>query len=231
MKILVVEDDHSISEVVRKGLQAESHVVDTVDNGTDGSFMARTYEYDTIVLDHALPGKNGITICKDVRGCGKNTPILFLSVTGDSETKVQALDSGADDYMTKPFSLSELYSRIKAINRRHSPVMHTELVVHDLTLDPKTHQVFRNGRRVSLTGKEFSLLEYMMRNKSVVLSRTMIMEHVWTVDSDPFSNTVEAHIRNLRKKINISRKPDLIANIAGHGYIIDEPSRLAQYRR
>ncbi len=231
MKILIVEDDPLVSNIVRLGLQAKSHIVDAVDNGTDGSFMGRTYEYDTIILDHALPGKNGITVCKDIRGSGKNTPIIFLSVNGDTETKVMALESGADDYMTKPFSSSELHSRIKAVTRRNSPAEETKLTVHDLTLNLQTHQALRNKKRIFLTQKEFALLEYMIRHKGIILSRTMIMEHVWTADSDPFSNTVEAHISNLRKKINTDKKQDLIANITGHGYVIDEPIKLAQYKR
>ena len=231
MKILVIEDDKSISDIISLSLTGQSHIVDVVDNGTEGSFMGRTYEYDTIILDHALPGKNGLTVCKDIRGSGKTTPIIFVSMTGDTDTKVLALDSGADDYMTKPFSPSELHSRIKAIRRRNPLVSDVELKVHDLTLDLRTRQAQRKNKRILLTQKEFALLEYMIRHKGIVLSRAMIMEHVWTADSDPFSNTIEAHISNLRKKIHIDKQPDLIANITGHGYIIDEPNKLSSYRR
>ena len=226
MKILAIEDDPSVAEMLRIGLQSDTHAVDIIDNGTEGSFMARSYDYDMIILDHALPGKNGITVCKDIRGNGKDTPIIFLSVTGDTETKVLALNSGADDYMTKPFSMSELQSRVKAVKRRTPIVKSAELRVHDLVLDTMFHQAIRGDKRISLTKKEFSLLEYMIRNKGMVLSRALMMEHVWTAESDPFSNTVEAHIRNLRKKLNIGRKPNLIANIPGHGYLIDTPENL-----
>jgi DNA-binding response OmpR family regulator len=231
MKMLLIEDDRSMADIVRRGLQAESHVVDVADNGSEGSFMGRTYEYDMIILDHALPGKNGVTVCKDIRGSGKDTPIIFLSVNADATTKVLALDSGADDYVTKPFSASELHARIKAVTRRNAPIAAKELSVHDLALDLNTRQAIRGSARIFLTQKEFALLEYMIRHQGVILSRALIMEHVWSADSDPFSNTVEAHISNLRKKINIGKRPDLIANITGHGYIIDSPDHLAIYRR
>jgi two-component system, OmpR family, copper resistance phosphate regulon response regulator CusR len=231
MKILIIEDDPSIAEMLQCMLTADTHAVDVAENGNDGSFMARTYEYDLIILDHALPGKNGITVCKDIRGIGKMIPILFLSVTHDPKTKVLALDSGADDYMTKPFSISELRARIKALTRRAPIVTQNILSLHDLVLDPSLHQAVRGETKISLTKKEFALLEYMLRNKSVILSRANLMEHVWNADSDPFSNTVEAHIRNLRKKINGLNFPNLIANIPGHGYIIDTPEKLLKLNR
>jgi two-component system OmpR family response regulator len=231
MKILVIEDDPSVAEMLRIGLQADTHAVDIIDDGTEGSFMARNYDYDMIILDHALPGKNGVTITKDIRGKGKDTPIIFLSITGDPEAKILALESGADDYVTKPFSMSELRSRVKAVKRR-TPITKIEsLEIHDLVLDTQFHQAIRDKKRIPLTKKEFSLLEYMIRNKGTVLSRALLMEHVWSADSDPFSNTVEAHIRNLRKKINAGNKPNLIANIPGHGYVIDTPDHLAQLGR
>lgn len=227
MKILVIEDDPSITNMLRIGLEPDVHAIDVADNGNDGSFLGRTYEYDAILIDHALPGKNGITVCKDLRGIGKTTPILFLSVTTDTETKILALESGADDYITKPFSLSELRARIRAVVRRAPTTRLIELKVDDLVLNPRLHYAVRNGKQIRLTKKEFALLEYMIRNQGVILSRSMLMEHVWTADSDPFSNTVEAHIRNLRKKINAGNCHDLIANIPGHGYVIDTREHLA----
>ncbi len=221
MKILIVEDDPSVSETLRGGLTAESHTVDTADNGNEGSFLGRSYDYDAIIMDQALPGKNGMTVCREIRSSGKATPIIFLSITGDTEAKVAALESGADDYMTKPFSISELRSRIRAVARRAPTVRQSELRVHDLVLDPSRHLAKRGGKDIRLTNKEFALLEYMMRNQGLLLSRAVIMEHVWTADSDPFSNTVEAHMRNLRKKINTGNKRDLIVNMPGHGYIME----------
>jgi len=232
MKILIVDDDPSMLDMLRIGFQTDAHAVDVADNGNDASFMARTYEYDIILLDHALPGKNGLVVCKDIRGLGKTTPIIFISVDGDAESKVQALDNGADDYMTKPFSLAELRSRIQAILRRAPVVKKVELKVHDLVLDCRLHYAIRKGKQIHLTKKEFALLEYMIRNQGVILSRTMIMEHVWTAESDPLSNTVEAHMRNLRKKIcPAGSKHNLIANIPGHGYIMDTPEHLAVFAR
>jgi two-component system OmpR family response regulator len=222
MKILVVEDDPAIADVLRGGLMSDAHAVDIAKDGKDGSFLARSYEYDAIILDHALPIKNGITVCKEVRAIGKTTPIIFLSITGDADTKVAALESGADDYVTKPFSMAELRSRIRAVARRAPVMRQTELRMHDLTLDPGRRFATRGGKSIHLTRKEFSLLEYMMRNPGTVLSRALIMEHAWTADNDPFSNTVEAHMRNLRKKLNAGNKRDLIKNLPGHGYIMEK---------
>jgi two-component system OmpR family response regulator len=222
MKILVVEDDKAVAEMLRVGLVSDAHAVDIAENGNDGSFLGRSYEYDAIILDHALPGKDGIAVCKEIRSRGKTTPIIFLSITGDTETKVSALENGADDYVVKPFSMSELRSRIHAVARRSPTIKRTELTVNDLTLNPTRHTAQRGSEDIHLTKKEFALLEYMMQNQGVMLSRSILMEHVWTADSDPFSNTVEAHIRNLRKKINVGNKPDLITNIPGHGYIIEK---------
>ena len=221
MKILVVEDDPAIADALRGGLVSDAHAVDVAKDGKDGSFLGRSYEYDAIILDHALPGKNGMTVCKEIRAIGKTTPIIFLSITGDADTKVAALENGADDYVTKPFSMAELRSRIRAVARRAPTMRQNELRMHDLVLDPSRHFATRGGKRIQLTKKEFSLLEYMMRNLGVVLSRALIMEHVWTADNDPFSNTVEAHMRNLRKKLNEGNKQDLIKNLPGHGYIME----------
>jgi two-component system OmpR family response regulator len=231
MKILVVEDDPTISSVLKAGLESEAHVVDIAETGPEGSFLGRTYEYDTVVLDHALPGKNGLAVCREIRSAEKKTPIIFLSVEGDTDLKVQALDQGADDYMTKPFSFAELKSRIKAISRRSHHPDDEQRTVHDLILDTRSLHASRDGKLIRLTRKEFTLLEYMMRHQGIVLSRAMIMEHVWTADSDPFSNTVEAHMSNLRRKIAIGKKPDLIVNIPGQGYMMDTPLKLARFKR
>lgn len=228
MKILVVEDDPLIADALCHGLRADTHAVDVAYTGIEGSFLGRSYEYDCILLDHSLPGKNGLTVCTDIRGACKNTPIIFVSVTGDVQTKVQALENGADDYVVKPYSLAELRSRIKAVTRRTPTVRTNHLIIHDLTLDQSSHSATRGDKHIHLTKKEFALLEYLMRHQGIVLSRSTLMEHVWTADSDPFSNTVEAHIRNLRKKINVGKKKDLIANIPGHGYIMDTPEKLSR---
>ena len=228
MKVLIIEDDKATAEMIRAGLSSCSYIADVSFDGVDGSFMARSYEYDAIVLDHSLPKKNGLIVCKDIRGAGKSTPIIFLSGLDAVETKIEALEHGADDYMTKPFSLSELDARLKAITRRPVHIQEHILKVHDLTLDTQTHVVMRDGKNIHMTRKEFGLLEYIMKHKGIVLSRSLIIEHVWSADNDPFSNTVEAHLRNLRKKINFGNKPDLIRNLPGRGYIIDSPEHLAR---
>ena len=229
MKILIIEDDPHIAELIRGALVSETHTVEIARDGADGSFLARSFEYDLIILDYALPKKNGIFVCKEVRDSGRTTPIIFLSVTEDVETKVRALEAGADDYMTKPFLFRELNARIMALSRRPSVLSKPILRIHDLVLDTEKHIVLRANQKIRPTKKEFSLLEYLMRNPGKILSRAVIMEHVWTADSNPFSNTIEAHIRNLRKKINFGNHPDLIVNIPGRGYIIDSPANLKRF--
>ncbi|MFA6315034.1 MAG: response regulator transcription factor [Candidatus Paceibacterota bacterium] len=221
MKILIIEDDLRTANVVRDGLKADDHTVEIASDGAEGSFMARTFEYDAIVLDYSLPKKNGLEVCREVRLAGRTTPILFLSIVDDSDTKIAALNQGADDYMTKPFQLLELYARIRAVTRRPAIINKTCVSVDDLSIDTDRHIVLRGTTRIRMTRKEFNLLEYLMKNTGRVLSRALLMEHVWTADSNPFSNTVEAHIRNIRKKICINHRPDLIANIPGRGYVID----------
>jgi two-component system OmpR family response regulator len=221
MKILVVEDDADIAENLRNDLSSSGHTVELASDGADGSFLARSYDFDLIILDYSLPKKNGLQVCGEIRSAHRDTPILFLSINDDTDIKVAALEAGADDYITKPFSLKELNARIKAVKRRPRELKGSQLSVGDLALDPDRHQVTRAGKHVHLTRKEFNLLEYLMRNQGILLSRAMIMEHVWTADSDPFSNTVESHLRNVRMKINVGRSHDLIANIPGRGYVID----------
>jgi two-component system copper resistance phosphate regulon response regulator CusR len=220
MKILIVEDDKDIAELVRCGLAAELHTAEIAPDGAEGSFLARSYEYDVIVLDYSLPKKDGLIVCKEIRGAGKLTPIIFLSVNDDTDIKVSAFNYGADDYLTKPFSFAELYARIQAITRRTPTAKRPVLKIGDLILDTNKHQVKRNGKEIHLTRKEFGILEYLILNQGTIVSRAILMEHVWTADSDPFSNTVEAHIRNLRRKINRENKPDLITNIPGRGYMM-----------
>ena len=226
MKILVVEDDKDTAQMVKNGLSSQNHTVEVAVDGANGSFLGRSYDYDAIILDNSLPLKNGLTVCKEIRAAGKSTPIIFVTVNDDQETKLKAFEQGADDYMTKPFSLDELNARLRAIARRPAIVSNDTLTVFDVALDTDKHIVFRGGKPVHVTQKEFTLLEYFMKNVGVILSRAMLLEHVWTADSNMFSNTVEAHIRNLRKKINAGNKANLIINIPGRGYVIDTPDNL-----
>lgn len=222
MKILLIEDDIVTADSVKAGLLPIGWTVDHAADGAEGSFMARSYEYDVILLDYSLPKKDGLAVCKEIRSAGKTSPIIFLSITGSTDTKVLALEHGADDYMTKPYSLAELMARIRAVTRRPSGIQEPIIRVGDLELDSKTSTASRNGRVLRLTKKELSLLEFLMKNAGTVVSRPLIMERVWSAESDPFSNTVEAHIRNLRKKLNEGGLPDPIRNIQGRGYVIDK---------
>jgi len=228
MKVLVVDDDLRLAETVKNSLSAYSHTVEISPDGADGSFLARSYDYDAIVLDYALPKKDGLSVCREIRSAGKSTPILFLSNTDDVDTKITAFKVGADDYVTKPVSLEELRVRLDAILRRSPQIRNSILKVADLALDQNMHTVIRNKKPIHLTRKEFHMLEYFMKNIGKVLTRPQIMEHVWTADSNPFSNTVEAHIRNLRMKINAGGMPNLIANVPGRGYTIDTPENLTR---
>jgi len=231
MKVLIVEDDANTAKVVKDSLAAYSHTVEISDNGSDGLFMAKSYDYDAILLDNSLPGKDGLSVCREIRAAGKNTPIIFMSVDGETDTKLQAFKNGADDYITKPFALDEVRARLDAVTRRTATVKEAALSIADLSIDLNDHTVSRDSRPIHLTRKEFSMLEYFMRNQGKVLSRAQLMEHVWTADGNPFSNTVEAHISNLRNKLNASNKGNLIANIPGQGYVLDTPDKIIRITR
>ena len=226
MKILIVEDDRDTANMIKIGLNSDSHTVEIANDGAEGSFLARSYPYDAVVLDYSLPKKDGLKVCSEIRSMGKITPIIFLSSTDDISVKILALSKGADDYMTKPFSIQELQARIIALTRRSLKINEPIIKVGDITVDTNKQTVHRKSRLLHLTRKEFNLLEYMAKNTGTVLSRAVILEHVWTSDNDPLSNTVEAHIRNLRKKLNINRGRDMIMNIQGRGYIMDSPENL-----
>ncbi len=222
MKILFVEDDKYIAQMVQKGLGAFGYTVETAEDGQEGGFLARSYDYDLVILDNSLPKKSGLTICKEIRASGRSTPIIFLSINTDTDTKVAALEAGADDYMTKPFSMSELHARIKAMLRRPKELRKdNNIKVGKLVLDTNKQTTTLDNKDVPLTRKEFGVLEDLVRNVDTIMSRSSIMEHVWTADSDPFSNTVEAHIRNIRKKLNSVNEKEIIINMPGRGYIIN----------
>ncbi len=222
MRILIVEDEHRIANTIKKGLEQERYAVDVAYNGTNGFDLASTEEYDLIILDLLLPEMDGITICKELRKNRIHTPILMLTAKGQIQDKVLGLDSGADDYLTKPFSFEELLARIRALTRRPKPSFNSTLTVADLHLDPKLFQVERDGKIIKLTNKEFSLLEYLMRNADKTLTKDKIISHVWNYDADILINTVEVYIRNLRKKIDapFKNKKPFIQTIRGFGYKI-----------
>lgn len=218
VRILIIEDERRILDFLKAGLEGEAFVVDTAEDGEKGLFLATTNEYDLIILDNILPKKTGLEVCQQVREAGVHTPILVLSVKSEVSTKAKLLNAGADDYLIKPFSLEELLARIRALLRRPKQIQSESLRIDDLILDTKRHTVQRGKKEIYLARKEFMLLEYLMRNEGVVLSRGMIMEHVWDMDVDPFSNTIESHILSLRKKIDLPGKKKLIHTVPGIGY-------------
>ena len=217
MRLLIIEDDKEISDFLKMGLEAESFIVDTAFDGERGSYFARCEVYDAILLDYALPKKDGFQICQELRTAGISTPIIMISVKSEAPLRVGLLNLGADDYLIKPFSFEELLARVRAILRRSPLLKSSILCLGDLTLDPSAQRTIKGRREIYLTRKEFILLEYLLSNKGRVVSRGMILEHVWNRESDPFSNTIEAHILNLRKKID-SGKKKLIHTVPGRGY-------------
>ena len=226
MRILVVEDDDDIRDFIKMGLESELYVVDTASNGEQGSYIARTNEYDVIILDLSMPKKDGFAVCSDIRKNNNSVPIIILSVIFDPMTKIRLLNAGADDYVTKPFSFHELLARIRAVIRRPHVILPDFMEVGDITLDTLRQRVTKTGKVIYLTRKEFSLLEFLMRHPGIVISRSMIMEHVWNADTDPFSNTIEAHILNVRRKIDSNSSQKFIHTVPGRGYkfeLVDTP--------
>ncbi len=221
MRILLVEDDEQILTSLRIRLKSEGFSVDTEKDGIRGSFLARTNNYDVIILDYLLPRKNGAKICQEIRSRGTITPIIMISVQTEIPTRVELLNLGADDYVTKPFPFEELMARIRAVLRRPASLKEDILSIDNLTLDSARARVTRGGKKIKLTRKEFALLEYMLRHQGAVLSRGTLMEHVWDIHGDLFSNTIETHILNLRKKIDQPGAKKLIHTISGRGYKID----------
>lgn len=221
MRILLIEDNEDVRNSLKMSLEAESFIVDTSCDGHHGSYTARTNEFDLIILDISLPKKNGLEVCIEIRNAHNTTPILVLSVISDVQEKIRMLNAGADDYLTKPFSFRELLARVRALLRRPAEITDEVIQIDDLVLDSMRQKVVRGEASIYLTRKEFSLLEYLMRHKGIVVSRSMLMEHVWNAESDPFSNTIEAHILNVRKKIDKVKKRRLIHTVPGRGYKID----------
>ena len=222
MRILVVDDDKNITKFLKNALEEECFEVDLANDGDRGSYLGRVNEYDLIVLDYALPEKDGKTVCKELRENNQNAPILMLSVQSDPLTKAGLINAGADDYMTKPFSFEELLARVKALLRRPKEIKSEILQIDNLVIDTKAHTAKRGDNIISLTSKEFMLLEYLVLNKNCVVSRAKIIEHVWDMNGDIFSNTIEAHISNIRKKIDMPNEKPLIKSVSGRGYLIQE---------
>ena len=222
MRILVVEDDKKVAAFLQKGLREEQYAVDVCRNGEDAVYEAQVHPYDVIILDIMLPGKDGFTICKELRENSVLTPILMLTAKDSLEDKVIGLSEGADDYLTKPFSFEELLARIRALLRRNQDYKTGILKVDDLELDPLRRTVQRAGTPITLSGKEYALLEYLLRNKGIILSQTKIIDHVWDRNYDGTSNLINVYINHLREKIDKDAEVKLIKTVRGQGYKIDE---------
>lgn len=220
MKILLVEDEHRIAQSIKKGLEQERMAVDVAYDGIEGYDLAIDEDYDVIVLDLMLPGMSGLEICDKLRQNKKETPILILTARGQVEDKVEGLNKGADDYLTKPFAFEELIARIKALVRRPKNIKEEILKVDELSLNTNSYEVLRNKKAIRLSSKEFTLLEFLMRHPGQILSKEQIMNHVWSYETDILPNTVEVYIRNLRNKIDKGFKYPLIQTIRGFGYKI-----------
>ncbi len=221
MKILLVEDEENVASFIKKGLEEENHTVDVAVDGKEGFLKAASMEYDLLILDIMLPGVDGIDLCRLIRMKGIHTPVLMLTAKDTVEDKVRGLDSGADDYLTKPFSFEELLARIRALfRRRQFPV--EPLRCGDLKIEPITRKVTRSGKEIYLRPKEFALLECLMKNKNKVLSRTQILRDVWGYNFDPTTNVVDVHINFLREKIDRGYPTKLIHTVRGSGYMIKE---------
>lgn len=222
MRILIAEDDRPLREFLKESLVFEGFAVDTEEHGERASYIARTNDYDLVLLDNMLPGKNGSIICQELRGAGKVMPVLMMTVQADLDAKLSFFRNGGDDYIIKPFALPELIARIRALVRRPRLIVHEMLELDDLVIDVQRYRVERANKMLSLTRKEFELLEYLMRNMRITISRGMILEHVWDMHADPFSNTIETHIMNLRKKLEAGGGTRLIHTIPGRGYLLAE---------
>jgi two-component system OmpR family response regulator len=224
MRILVIEDDAETAPYIVDGLRRAGHVAEHMSDGRDGLIRAAGGDYDVIVVDRMLPGLDGLTIVKMIRSVGVKVPVLFLTARGGIDDRVEGLEAGGDDYLTKPFAFSELMARLGALTRR-PPLAQIETVlqVADLEMDLIGHRVKRGGKEIDLQPREFRLLEYLMRNVGRVVTRTMLLEKVWEFHFDPKTKIVETHISRLRAKIGRGA-PDLIQTIRGSGYVIRPPS-------
>lgn len=223
MRILLVEDNQRLNNSLKMSLAEDGYAVDAAYDGPEGKELAEMTPYDAIILDVMLPGKDGMTVCRELRQQHITTPILMLTARDAIEDRVEGLDSGADDYLVKPFAVNELRARLRALLRRDSPDKSGVLSAGDLILDPSTHTVKRGGREIDLTTKEFSLLEYFMRNPNRLITREMAETHIWNYDFEGTSNVVDVYVRRLRRKIDDPSATKLFETIRGAGYRLSIP--------
>ncbi len=218
MRILVADDDKKLCDVIKRGLEEESYAVDSVHDGEDALYYAETTPYDLIILDIMMPEKDGIDVCRSLRSKKINTSVLMLTAKDTVEDRVKGLDTGADDYLVKPFAFSELLARVRALLRRNSDSRSSSISVGDLSIDTSTHQVLWKKNMVDLTSKEYTILHYFMQNPNVVITRTMIEEHAWDYEFDSISNIVDVYIKRIRNKIDPEQGKKIIQTIRGAGY-------------
>ena len=218
MRILVIEDERKVASFIKRGLEEEKYIVETAADGEEGLQLATAATFDAIVLDVMLPKKDGFEVLRSIREQGLATPVIMLTARGNTEDRVQGLDLGADDYLAKPFHFEELAARLRSILRRSSTEKSTKLQVGDLTLDLVTHFAYMDEKEIELTTKEYALLEYLMRNRDRILSRSMIMQAVWKHNFDPESNIIDVYIKRIRQKIDRPERPQMIQSIRGVGY-------------
>lgn len=221
MRILVVEDELKMARAIKRGLEAEGYSVDVEANGDDAVFWATENEYDAIVLDVMLPGRDGFAVCRTLREKGRWAPVLMLTARGTVADRVSGLDAGADDYLVKPFAFAELLARVRALVRRGATPRPTVVRSGDVVLDPASHAVTRQGRPVELSPREFSLLEFLMRRSGQVVTRSQILEHVWDYDYDGVSNVVDVYVGYLRRKLEKPFSSAFIRSVRGVGYTLD----------
>jgi DNA-binding response OmpR family regulator len=222
MRVLLIEDEKSLSDIIKKGLEEEEYAVDTAYTGSDGLFMAENYPVDLIILDIMLPEIDGITILKKIRNKGNKTPVIILTAKDTINDKILGLDSGAEDYLTKPFSFEELLARIRVLLRKHTDFKTSIIKIDNLVIDMNTHQVKRGKKEIFLTAKEYALLEYMALNKNKVLTRTNITEHIYDFNFNLDSNVIDVFIKRIRNKIDEGFNKKLIWTLRGAGYILKD---------
>jgi DNA-binding response OmpR family regulator len=223
MRILIIEDEKDVADFVKKTILEESHAVDVARDGERGEELAVTEPYDLIILDIMLPKKDGLSVLKEIRKEGVNTPVLLLTARGEVSDRVAGLDSGADDYLSKPFAVAELRARVRALLRRHSATKAPLLESGEMTLDPVTHEVRVNRELIELTSREYAILEYLLRNKGHLVTKGMIAEHVWDFHFSSDFNLIEVYIRRLRQKIEGNGSQRFIHTVRNGGYIIRDP--------
>ena len=223
MHLLLAEDELKVASFIRRGLEAEHYTVDVVRDGEAALSHILQSDYDLLILDIMLPKRDGLLVLRELRRRNRHVPVLLLTARDSVADKVAGLDSGADDYLTKPFAFDELVARVRALLRRGGPTTPAVLKIADLELNPVTHAVTRAGKRIDLTAREFALLDFFMRRAGQVLSRAMIAHHVWGVDFDTFTNVIDVYVNYLRRKIDADFEPKLLHTVRGVGYVLKEP--------